>query len=283
MSLIMLSYQHAYHAGNYADVLKHAVLTYILGYMQHKDAAFFYLETHAGRGLYDLNGPMAQKTREYQAGITQIWQKRTQCPAAFAEYLNIVSSLNAEDGLRYYPGSPRIAQHFLRPQDRMMAFELHPREFELLSSLPKSGKKTHYKASDGLQALRSELPPLEKRAVICIDPSYEVKDDYKTIPNTLEQALQRFAQGVYLLWYPIIDMHQHARWVRRLEALNTSKTLRVESYLAKPPLQGMLGHGLWIINPPYTLTKDVASLLDWLEPLLGMNSEARVISYQEKP
>lgn len=279
----MLSYQHAYHAGNYADVLKHAVLTYVLAYMQQKDAAFFYLETHAGRGLYDLHGPMAQKTREYQAGIAQVWQQRAQCPKVFSEYLGILQNLNPDNSLRQYPGSPRIAQHFLRAQDRMMAFELHPREYELLSTMPKSGKKIHYKSSDGLQALRSELPPPEKRAVICIDPSYEIKDDYKTIPQMLDQALQRFAQGVYVLWYPIIDLHQHTRWVRRLEALQTNKALRLESYLANPPLQGMMGHGLWIINPPYTLTKDAVMLLDWLEPVLGMNSEARIISYQERP
>lgn len=279
----MLSYQHAYHAGNYADVLKHAVLTYILQYMHQKEAPFFYLETHAGRGIYDLHGPMAQKTREYQSGIAQVWQARNQCPEAFACYLNLLADLNPDDTLQQYPGSPRIAQHFMRSQDRMMAFELHPREFELLTNLPKLGKKIHFKNGDGLHALRSELPPPEKRAVICIDPSFEIKEDYKTIPTLLAEALQKFSQGVYILWYPILDMHQHARWLRKLEALNTKKSLRLESYLAKPPLQGMLGNGLWIINPPYTLTQKAPELLDWLEPLLGMNSEARVISYQEKP
>lgn len=260
----MLSYQHAYHAGCFADVVKHLTLSRISHYLVQKDKPLFYLETHAGRGIYDLYDKMANKTQEYQQGIALLWQHRKKTPPVYAEYLKVITKYNPNGELRHYPGSPLFALELLRPIDRLVACELHPKEFDQLSLLPTQGKKIFYTPEDGMKNLLNLLPPFEKRGLIFIDPSYEIKDEYKTVPKAIKEAYKRFNNGTFCLWYPFIESHYHQQLLRGLETVTTSKTLRVEFYIHSNLHDGMSGCGLWIANPPYVLEQELISALDYL-------------------
>ncbi len=265
----MLSYQHGYHAGNYADVLKHVTLTRLLNYLTQKEKPLFYLETHAGRGIYDLKDKQALKTGEASQGIELLWKARKQLPAVFSPLLDSIRQVNDKDGLRNYPGSPLLAIHALRQQDRLFCCELHPREFDHLSQLSDQNKRVFYSNTDGLEQLAAQLPPVERRGLIFIDPTYEIKTDYRTIPALLKTAYQRFSTGVYCLWYPIVDNKLHQQLLRGMEAIGAEHHLRVEFYLTKAATAGMTGCGLWIINPPYTLADEIKTTLDALRKLFN--------------
>lgn len=256
----MLSYQHAYHAGNFADVVKHLTLSQLLHYMTTKEAPFFYLDTHAGKGFYDLQDKAAQKTAEAKSGIERLWPYRHQLPASCLAYLQTIEQCNPDGNLRYYPGSPALALHLLRKQDRLFFAELHPQEIDgLLKSRCKMKRhpRAHFSHCDGLQELHALLPPMERRGLIFIDPSYEVKSDYQQIPKILDQAYHRFASGVYCLWYPIIDKRLHENFLARLDRINVKSRLSIEFYFKPADLGGMYGCGLWIINPPYLLAEEL--------------------------
>ncbi len=167
----MLSYQHGYHAGNFADVIKHLTLARILNYMTSKEKPIFYLETHSGKGIYDLKGKQA--ATEYHRGINLLWEQKKKLPAPFSPYLQTITAINEPNELRYYPGSPCLAIHSLRKQDRLFFYELHPREFSYLQKLPRQGKRVFYEESDGIIHLNAKLPPLERRGLIFIDPSFK--------------------------------------------------------------------------------------------------------------
>lgn len=268
----MLSYQHGYHAGNYADVAKHIVLSRLINYLLRKDKSLFYLETHAGRGLYDLKNLQATKTKEAQHGIQLLWQKRDQLPSVFDEYMQILAQLNPDvsDSLQYYPGSPYFAIHQLRSQDRMICCELHPQEWNALQRMKKQGKRVRFLHEDGLLQLKALLPPLEKRGLIFVDPSYEIKTDYKTIPQVLGDAYQRFPTGVFVLWYPIVEQRLHEQLLRGLKQIKAHQVLRLEFWIRANSAEkkaeqawqgGMRGCGLWIINPPYLIMDEAKTIL----------------------
>ncbi|ARB91668.1 23S rRNA (adenine(2030)-N(6))-methyltransferase RlmJ [Legionella longbeachae] len=261
----MLSYQHGYHAGNFADVIKHLTLTRLLCYLTLKDKPLFYLETHSGAGLYDLKNKQAEKTKEYQHGIQLLWSHEQSLNPLFKDYLNIINQLNPAKTLRYYPGSPYLATNLLRMQDRMYFCELHPREFEVLTQLPRFNKKVHFSRSDGVLALKALLPPPEKRGLIFIDPSFEIKEEYKEIPIALKQAYSRFSTGVYCLWYPLVDKKLTDRLNRGMKDINIKNTLHLEFSLTANPIEGMYGCGLWIINPPFTLAEEMKTVLTTLK------------------
>lgn len=265
----MLSYQHSYHAGNFADVVKHAVLSRLLHYMTQKDKPLLYLETHSGRGTYDLKSPQALKTGEAHEGIEPLWAQRKQLPAVFSPYLKTIQQLNAGEALRYYPGSPELAIHALRSQDRLFFSELHSGEFEFLNQLPKQGKRVFYSENDGLENMAALLPPPERRGLIFMDPSYEVKTEYRQIPLALKAAWQRFATGVYCLWYPIVDNKLHQQLIKGLTNIGAENSLRVEFYLTGSDKPGMTGCGLWIINPPYVLPEELKLLLQALRKVFN--------------
>lgn len=260
----MLSYQHGYHAGNFADVVKHVTLVQILQYLTQKDKPLFYLETHAGRGMYDLHHPQALKTGEFKEGIQRLWDNRRQLPALFKPYLQCIKLLNPNAKLRYYPGSPWLAQQLLRTQDRLFLAELHPQEFSELTTLPHPGKRVHFSHCDGLEALSAQLPPSEKRGLIFIDPAYEVKQEYRQLPELLAKAYRRFTTGVYCVWYPILDQQLHRQLVQGLQNMRINNTLQVEFNVTLAPSQRMKGCGLWVINPPYILAEQLKQLLDGL-------------------
>ncbi|MDP1604199.1 MAG: 23S rRNA (adenine(2030)-N(6))-methyltransferase RlmJ [Legionella sp.] len=265
----MLSYQHGYHAGNFADVVKHLTLTRIMNYMVEKDKPLFYMETHAGRGMYDLKDGQSSKTEEFREGISLLWEKRQKAPALLTPYLDVIKSLNPSDTLRYYPGSPYLAIAGLRSQDRLCFSELHPREFSYLEQLPDLGQNVSFNHSDGLKELSARLPPIERRGLIFMDPSYEIKDDYKSIPNTIKTALSRFSTGVYCLWYPLVDRRLHDQLIRGLRNIGSDNVLRIEFFLSAKAQAGMNGCGLWVINPPYMLAEEMKSILNFLRTLFN--------------
>jgi 23S rRNA (adenine2030-N6)-methyltransferase len=265
----MLSYQHGYHAGNYADVVKHLTLTRILSYLLTKEKPLFYLETHSGRGNYDLKDSQALKTGEFREGVSLLWQQKDKLPALFSPYLQLINQLNKNGELRFYPGSPSIALSMLREIDRLYCCELHPREFEQLQKLLHFGKRAFFSQSDGLLGLNALLPPKERRGLVFIDPSFEVKTDYKQIPNAVKSAYQRFSTGVFCLWYPLIDKRLHEQLLRGMSSIASEDALRIEFYLTSAIQSGMTGCGLWIINPPYTLAEEMKIILEQLRSLFN--------------
>jgi len=273
----MLSYQHGYHAGNFADVIKHIGLTRLLSYLKLKDKPLLYLETHSGKGLYDLRDKQAEKTGEYKQGIQLIWPQRKQLPAVFTDYINHIKQVNQRDGLQHYPGSPHLAINSLRMQDRLYFCELHPKEFDALNLMPHWNKKVHVSNTDGLDCLKSLLPPLEKRGLIFIDPSFEMKNEYKEIPKAIKQAYIRFSTGVYCLWYPVVNRRLTEQLIRGMTSIGADKSLRIEFNLTMAPKEGMTGCGLWIINPPYTFAADLKTVLDTLRTYFNPGVSSYII------
>jgi 23S rRNA (adenine2030-N6)-methyltransferase len=274
----MLSYQHGYHAGNFADVLKHCALTLLLNYLTQKDKPLFYLETHSGKGLYDLRDRQAEKTSEYKEGIQLIWEAQKQLPNVFKEYIQKIKQLNTgQQTLRFYPGSPYLTINALRPTDRAYFCELHPAEFDVLRTTPQLNKKVHFSNSDGIASLNALLPPPEKRGLIFIDPSYEIKDEYKTIPQALTNALAKFTNGVYCLWYPIVNNKLTEQLLRRLQLTGAKNSLRIEFHLTTKHQEGMTGCGLWLINPPFTFANEMKLVCDTLKNYFAPKESSYII------
>jgi 23S rRNA (adenine2030-N6)-methyltransferase len=275
----MLSYQHGYHAGNFADVVKHFTLTRLLNYMTTKEKPMLYLETHAGRGGYDLKDKQALKTGEARQGIELLWAQRAQLPDVFSPYLDYITQVNKGPTLRYYPGSPALSIHLLRKQDRLSFSELHPGEFEHLQALPRHGKRVFYNNNNGLDQLSALLPPVERRGLIFIDPSFEIKTEYRHIPELMKAAYQRFSTGVYCIWYPLVDKKLHAQLLKGLENIGAENKLRVEFYLTGAAVAGMNGCGLWIINPPYVLQAELKLALDALRKIFNPGVSSYLIEH----
>lgn len=261
----MLSYRHAFHAGNHADVLKHLVLVLTLAYYQSKNKPFWYIDTHAGSGLYKLTGSEAQKTREFAQGIQALWQAG-QIPASVQTYLDLIRQLNPQqDQLHRYPGSPWLAAQMLHPTDAMRLFELHPTDFRALETLFGDNKHTQIRKQDGLQGLLGLLPPITRRAITLIDPSYELKSDYAEVISTLVKAHKRFATGTYLLWYPVISRQRVRQMTNELQKTGIPDILQIEFCPnADNNGMGMTGSGLFAINPPWQLAKQMRDVLPWL-------------------
>ncbi|MCR9191167.1 MAG: 23S rRNA (adenine(2030)-N(6))-methyltransferase RlmJ [Gammaproteobacteria bacterium] len=249
----MLSYQHAYHAGNFADVIKHLTLSHILEYMCQKEKPMFYLDTHAGRGHYDLQDKHALKTKEAATGIEALWAVRNQLPKAFKHYIEAVSTFNQDGILRYYPGSPALAMTLLRREDRLFFCERHPREYEHLHRFVKRKPRAHCVEADGFQQITALLPPPERRGLIMIDPSYEIKKEYQHVPKLLQTACHLFQTGVYCVWYPIVDQRLNNQLRRGFDVIDAKNQLRAEFHLNPETPLGMTGCGLQIINPPFVL------------------------------
>ncbi len=260
----MLSYQHGYHAGCFADVIKHLTLSRLLNYMVMKEKALFYLETHAGRGLYDLKSTQSLKTDEHSQGISLIWSHKKEFSKLFNPYLQTISKANTHHELRFYPGSPLFALEMLRLQDRLFCSELHPREFEHLEALPRQGKRVFISHSDGMADMNALLPPPERRGLIFIDPSYEIKTEYRQVPKAIKNAYERFSTGVFCLWYPLINEQFHDQLLRGMKNSGVKSSLRIEFNLNNPKELGMKGCGLWIINPPYVLEEEMSLILQQL-------------------
>lgn len=264
----MLSYQHTYHAGCFADVVKHIVLTRLLNYLTQKDKPLFYMETHAGRGMYDLESDHSKKTGERVLGIDLFWQ--TTKSALCKPYEDIIRQVNPDNICKFYPGSPYFAQQQLRPIDRIVLCERHPQEFTYLQEQFYKDRRITCIEGDGIHQLKALLPPKEKRGLIFIDPAFEVKTEYKDIPEAVKLAYKRFP-GTYCLWYPIIDNKLHKQWTTRLASI-PAPHLRIEFKHKRQNLPGMNACGVWIIRPPYTLPQELKNLAPlWNDLLLNMD------------
>jgi 23S rRNA (adenine2030-N6)-methyltransferase len=261
-----MNYRHGYHAGNYADVLKHLVLVELLRLLTAKDKKLFVLDTHSGAGGYDLDAGLAARTREAEAGIRRLMaMPRAGMPAAVARYLAAVAAYDRKfgrgEGLRHYPGSPRLVRAALRPGDRFVACELHPQEALSLKREFAGDRMVDVRQADGYHALKALLPPVERRGLVMIDPPFEKTDEFETLARGLKHALRRFATGCYAVWYPIKDEAAVAAFKESLAGL---KTLVLEMRL-DAVTDGKLGAcGVAVINPPWTFQESMAEALSWL-------------------
>ena len=272
-----MNYRHIYHAGNFADVLKHAVLARLVRYAQNKDAAFRLLDTHAGIGLYDLGSEEAQKTGEWQEGIGKLID--TELPPKVAEllapYLDAVRALNPEGGMRLYPGSPKLARMLFRPQDRLSAMELHPDDCGALQRLFEGDYQVRVTLLDGWLALGAHLPPKEKRGIVLVDPPFEAGNDYERMVDSLARAYRRFSGGTYCLWYPMKKGAPIADFHEALKALEIPKMLCAElTVKSDRETTGLNGSGLVIVNPPYVLKDELHALLPVLKEKLAQDRYA---------
>ncbi len=264
----MLSYRHAFHAGNAADVLKHAVLVFVLDYLKRKPKPLYMLDTHAGAGLYDLLSDKALKTGEAEHGIRRLLATPGPRPALIASYEKAVRA--SMEGFRRYPGSPALMAAAMGAEDRLDLVELHPTDFPLLAGQFGTLPRVRVTQEDGFQALMARMPPPERRGIAVIDPSYEVKSDYDTVVRQLVEAHRRFATGVYILWYPVIGRDRTEGFLGALQATQLPRQLRIELCLAPDnPDRGMTGFGLIVINPPYVLEEAARDGLGWLANSLG--------------
>jgi 23S rRNA (adenine2030-N6)-methyltransferase len=277
----MLAYRHAFHAGNHADVLKHTVLTLLLRYMNQKEKPYRLIDTHAGAGGYSLEGRYAQKKGEFEQGIGRLWE-RDDLPEAVADYVARVREFNPQGTLEQYPGSPAFAQMLLRAQDQLRLFELHPTDHRILESYLGSVKGAEVKNADGFEGLKSQLPPSTRRAVILMDPSYEGHGDYGRVVASLRDALTRFAEGVYMVWYPQVQKLEAAQLPRRLEALAPKAWLHARLTVQEPDSQGfgLAGSGVFVINPPFTLHEQMLTVLPYLVDVLGQYDGANYLLEQ---
>jgi 23S rRNA (adenine2030-N6)-methyltransferase len=272
----MLAYRHAFHAGNHADVLKHLVLSLVLRYMNQKDKSYRYIDTHAGAGGYSLEGPYAQKKGEYLQGIAKLWG-RTDLPPALHDYVQLVQQFNPDGRqMEQYPGSPAIAQMLLRPQDQLRCFERHPTDYRILAAFLGDTAWAKVYDSDGFDGLKSQLPPPSRRALVLVDPSYEGHGDYTRVIVALREALERFAQGIYMVWYPQVQKLEAAQLPRRLEGLAPKGWLHVRLTVQLPDSQGfgLAGSGMFILNPPYTLHDELQELMPYIVETLGQYDDA---------
>jgi 23S rRNA (adenine2030-N6)-methyltransferase len=277
----MLAYRHAFHAGNHADVLKHTTLALVLRYMNQKDKPYRLIDTHAGAGGYSLEGRFAQKKGEFEQGIGRLWG-RDDLPAAVADYVALVRQFNPEGGLKQYPGSPAVAQMLLRAQDQLRLFELHPTDHRILASYLGEIKGAEVYDKDGFEGLKGQVPPSTKRGVVLMDPSYEGHSDYGRVIASLRDALTRFSDGVYMVWYPQVSKLEAAQLPKRLEALAPKGWLHARLTVQQPDQQGfgLAGSGMFIINPPFTLHDELLVVLPYLTEVLGQYDGANYLLEQ---
>lgn len=286
----MLSYRHAFHAGNFADVLKHSVLSIVLEYMTRKEKGLCYVDSHSGAGMYQLTDDYAQKTGEYKNGIAKVIAAFDQAlseaddnaiattdramtaafPDELVSYVELIKSLNAEHSLTVYPGSPGIAQAWLRRQDSAHLFELHPTDIDHLRDYCQYWRKAFVKQSDGYQGVMSLLPPPSKRGVVLIDPPYELKEDYVKAVQTIIDGYKKFATGTYILWYPVVKRALVEQMERQFLLSPVKNLLKIEFCRQRDTDEyGMTGSGLFVINPPWQLAAQMTTVLAFLKQTLG--------------
>lgn len=289
----MLSYRHAFHAGNHADVLKHMVIIQLMHYLGQKETAYMVIDTHAGAGVYALDGDYASKNAEYDTGIAKLWDRKD-LPPALKEYVDLVRSLNPSGKMRYYPGSPYCAEKVMREQDRLRLFELHPTEVKVLEENFRKleahaaaqgqrpaarGKRVMVYRGDGFQGLKALLPPPSRRALVLIDPPYEDKRDYTHVAQVLADALTRFPTGMYAVWYPALQRNESRQLPERLKRLGAKSWLNVSLAIHGPAPDGFGLHnsGMFILNPPWTLEPILRELMPYLVDVLGVDDGAEFV------
>jgi 23S rRNA (adenine2030-N6)-methyltransferase len=256
-----MNYRHGYHAGNFADVIKHIALVAIIEYLKKKDTGFSVIDTHAGRGAYDLSGEQALKTGEAANGIGALRDLTGEMPEALAAYLALA-------GRARYPGSPLIAAELLRPQDRLTAIEKHPEEFAALTDVLAPYRNAVAEQGEGYARLLKLLPPPSRRGLAVIDPPFEATDEFEQLGAAIGAALRKFATGVYLIWYPIKSSAPADAFVGEVLAGGATKALTIETAIAAP--EGKLARSaLLVVNPPYGFAGQMAAAAALVAPRLG--------------
>lgn len=263
----MLSYQHSYHAGNHADVLKHIILGELVTGMQKKETPIFYLDAFASRGIYDLESPEALKNREFETGISRLWPLRQgPAPLGVKRWFETIESHNSGETVTRYPGSTALLAALMRKQDRLAACDLHPQEFEGLRTSFTSSRQLALHKRNAYEALKALMPPKERRGLIFIDPSYEDKSEYRKVATAVAQAHARFAGGIYAIWYPLLPAKGHDELFAVLRRAGLRKILRVElDCLRAFPQMQMHGSGLLIVNPPWAAQDAMKASLHWID------------------
>ncbi len=272
-----MNYRHAYHAGNFADVLKHVILARVIEHLKAKPQAFRVIDTHAGVGRYDLGGSEAAKTSEWRDGIGRLMQATVSddVSALLEPYLSTVRDMNGSGPPQVYPGSPLIARTLMRRDDQLVANELHSEDFLELKALFHKVRDSKALNLDAWVAVKSLLPPKERRGLVLIDPPFERADEFECIADGLEEALRRFATGIYIVWYPLKDERAADRFIAKVRTAGGAKGLDVRFQIRQPgPDTGLAANAILIINPPYKLKGELAVLLPFLVATLAQDSTA---------
>lgn len=276
-----MNYRHAYHAGNFADVLKHAVLVRLLRSLQRKEKGYVFVDTHAGRGRYDLSlasqGDSRSRTPEWPDGIGRLWG-RSDAPAELADYLNLVRGFdraqgNLEAGPRFYPGSPRLAALVARPQDRLELWERHPQEGAALADAFDGERRVSVHPSDGYGAMRACLPPPERRALVLVDPPFEAQDEWTSVSDAVVEGIGRFPSGTFVIWYPLTGRARPERFIDVLRE-RAIDSLAVE-LIVNPAASRMAGCGVIVINAPWQFDGQARAILDYLTGVLYLDEGAQ--------
>jgi 23S rRNA (adenine2030-N6)-methyltransferase len=276
----VFSYRHAFHAGNHADVLKHAMFVHILDYFGRKPAPYWVIDTHAGAGLYGLQGEASTKTAEAADGIGRLWDGLS-LPPLIQRYLQALAEFNPTGALKVYPGSPWWTLKYMRAADRLRLFEWHPTEAEVLAgNLGQLARAVQRRVmlyhADGFQGLNALLPPPTRRGMVIIDPSYEDKQDYRRTVLALKAGLQRFATGTFIAWYPLVQRRESSAIGRQLEHLPIKHWVHATLSVRQPAANGLglHGSGMFVVNPPYTLHGELQAALPWLVSQLNQDPRA---------
>ena len=274
----MLSYRHGYHAGNAADVLKHFILIYVLDYIKKKDKGFIFIDSHAGAGKYLISDPYMQKNKEYLQGIKKILQLKND-NIFLKKYLDLIKSINFNSELKIYPGSCYLAARSLRPNDNLYFFELHPKEFLNLKKNFENDSRVIIENRDSYQRLNKLLPPKEKRAVILIDPSYELKDEYEKVLKMLSDCYKKFPLGVYIIWYPVLKNKKSEKFIFNVLKKKYKNLSHVEM-ITDNSNNGMQGSGLFVLNCPWSIENDIKKSLETIFDCLKKNNNVSKFTFK---
>jgi 23S rRNA (adenine2030-N6)-methyltransferase len=272
-----MNYRHIYHAGNFADVLKHVVLTRIIAYLKRKEAAFRVIDTHAGVGLYDLDNEEARKTGEWRGGIGKLLDAALTASAAalLEDYLAAVRAINPQGNIRYYPGSPSLTRRLLRRRDRLTAIEFHPEDAQSLKKVFAGDHQVRVIELDGWLALGAHLPPKEKRGLVLVDPPFEEEGEFARMVDGLKKAHRRWPGGIYAFWYPVKDRAAVEQFRGMLAESGIPKILDVVLSIRAPSPEPRLdGCGMAIVNPPFVLHRELSEILPVLTRLLRTGEDA---------
>lgn len=280
----MLSYLHGFHAGNFADVHKHTIFTLGLEYLLRKPAPLACLDVYAGDGFYDLHSEQARKTGEAHHGILRMGAPSSWPPGVSAYASALAAANHDRDDIRWYPGSPMLASHLLRAQDRLLLSELHPAVGERLAALVHDDPRVHLHRRNALEALVALVPPREKRGLVLIDPSYERKVEFDEVSDAVGKGLARWRNGVWMVWYPLLAGDPHRNMLKRIKAVAPGDWLQSELHLAQTT--GMRGSGMLVLNPPWTLASGLEDLAGWFDQIdpgnIRMATEAGTAANEKK-
>lgn len=269
----MLAYRHLFHAGNFADVFKHALLAQLVISLAKKDKPFFCLDTHSGIGRYDLAHDWAQKNTEFKQGIARLWG-RDDVPAEVKPYLDLVRAENPDGSLRFYPGSPVITRKLMRPDDRLALTELNKKDAEALASFFANDRRVEVRLMDAYQGLKAFLPPRERRGLVFIDSSFDRAEEFKRLADGFVEGHRKFATGIYALWYPLMDPVSMQGFERRMIATGVRKILQCELAVRDVTIAGKVrGCGMLVVNPPFGFDALAAKILAYIKPLLAEKGE----------